>query len=91
MTADGATWPTVADLDAKFPGLKDRVVDDAGLRRFVNVYPQRRGCAVPRRPGNSLSDGDSVTIPAGGCWRLILRFPNLLAQSATLRSWAFHG
>ena len=39
VSAQGATLADViADLDANYPGLKDRVVDDAGLRRFVNVY-----------------------------------------------------
>ena len=41
VEADGDTLATVLDnLDANFPGIKARVLDDAGeLRRFVNVYP----------------------------------------------------
>ena len=40
VTADGATLTEVLDsLEASFPGIKGRVVDDAGaLRRFVNIY-----------------------------------------------------
>jgi len=38
--ADGATLAEVlADLDARHPGIRARVLDDQGaLRRFVNVY-----------------------------------------------------
>ena len=40
VPADGATLTEVLDdLDARFPGIKGRVVDESGaLRRFVNVY-----------------------------------------------------
>jgi molybdopterin converting factor small subunit len=40
VSAEGATLAEVLDhLDAAYPGIKGRVVDEAGaLRRFVNVY-----------------------------------------------------
>ena len=39
MPASGATLTAVfADLEANYPGIADRLVDEAGLRRFVNVY-----------------------------------------------------
>ncbi len=40
VTADGATLGEVLDsLDASYPGMKGRIVDEQGeLRRFVNVY-----------------------------------------------------
>jgi molybdopterin converting factor small subunit len=40
VTADGATLSSVLDdLDANFPGIKARILDDQGaIRRFVNVY-----------------------------------------------------
>ena len=28
----------ITDLEVRHPGLRERLVDDAGLRRFVNVY-----------------------------------------------------
>jgi len=28
----------IADLDGRYSGLQERLVDDSGLRRFVNVY-----------------------------------------------------
>ena len=40
VDADGATLAEVLDdLDASYPGIRDRILDDQGaLRRFVNVY-----------------------------------------------------
>ena len=40
VTTDGATVSEVLEaLDERYPGLRARVVDEAGnLRRFVNVY-----------------------------------------------------
>lgn len=40
VTAEGATLAAViASLDAQYPGIAARVLDDSGaLRRFVNVY-----------------------------------------------------
>jgi molybdopterin synthase sulfur carrier subunit len=40
VTAEGQTLSAVLDsLDATYPGIKGRIVDDDGsLRRFVNVY-----------------------------------------------------
>ncbi len=40
VTAEGTTLAEVLDhLDATYPGIKARVVDESGaLRRFVNVY-----------------------------------------------------
>jgi sulfur-carrier protein len=40
VTADGATLADVLDdLEAKYAGVRARILDDAGdIRRFVNVY-----------------------------------------------------
>ena len=63
VSAEGATLADlVADLDEKFPGIRDRVVDDAGLRRFVNVYLNDEDVRFLDGLGTNLSDGDSVTI-----------------------------
>ena len=52
----------LADLDSRHSGLRERLVDDAGLRRFVNVYLNDEdvrflgGLTVP------VKDGDTVTV-----------------------------
>ena len=40
VTAEGSTLREVLDdLEASFPGIRDRILDEQGaLRRFVNVY-----------------------------------------------------
>jgi len=39
VAGDGGTLADVlVDLDSRHPGLRDRIVDEKGLRRFVNVY-----------------------------------------------------
>lgn len=39
VSADGATVRAVLDaLEVKHPGMKDRLLDEKGVRRFVNIY-----------------------------------------------------
>lgn len=39
VTSSGATVAAVIDeLEARFPGLRARLCDDKGVRRFVNLY-----------------------------------------------------
>ncbi|MFY9890767.1 MAG: MoaD/ThiS family protein [Streptosporangiaceae bacterium] len=51
-----------ADLDGRYDGLRERLIDEAGLRRFINVYLNDEdvrflgGLSVP------VSDGDTVTV-----------------------------
>jgi molybdopterin converting factor small subunit len=63
VSADGATLADlVADLDAKYPGLKDRVVDDAGLRRFVNVYLNDEDVRVLDGLATAVDESDVIVI-----------------------------
>jgi len=39
VAANGATVRAVIDdLEASYPGLKDRLCDEKGVRRFVNIF-----------------------------------------------------
>ncbi|HEY3975767.1 MAG TPA: MoaD/ThiS family protein [Streptosporangiaceae bacterium] len=51
-----------ADLDARHGGLRDRLVDDAGLRRFVNVYLNDEDVRFLGGLGVPVHDGDTVTV-----------------------------
>ena len=51
-----------ADLDAHHPGIAERIVDDAGLRRFVNVYLNDEDVRFLDGIDTALSDGDVVTV-----------------------------
>jgi sulfur-carrier protein len=61
----------VDDLDAKHPGLKNRLVTEEGkLHRFVNVYVNDEDVRFTGALDTQVKDGDSVTIlpaVAGGC------------------------
>lgn len=58
----GTVLDVIEGLDSRCPGLRDRLLDDSGLRRYVNVYVG--GCDV--RYGESLatvvSDGETIRI-----------------------------
>ncbi|HEY9389733.1 MAG TPA: MoaD/ThiS family protein [Mycobacteriales bacterium] len=53
----------VDDLDSRHPGLKARLVTEAGaLHRFVNVYVNDEDVRFTGALDTALKDGDSVTI-----------------------------
>jgi MoaD family protein len=52
----------IADLDARHPGLGDRLLDDGQLRRFVNVYRNDEDVRFLGGLDTELSDGDNVTV-----------------------------
>ena len=60
------------DLDAKHPGLRDRLITaEGGLHRFVNVYINDEDVRFLGALDAKLSDGDTVTIlpaVAGGAF-----------------------
>jgi molybdopterin synthase sulfur carrier subunit len=59
----GATLDELfADLETRHPGLRDRLVDDKGLRRFVNVYLNDEDVRFLGGLGTKVSDGDTVTV-----------------------------
>lgn len=63
VTAEGASLQElVTNLDASYPGIAERLVDESGLRRFVNVYLNDEDVRFLDGLSTELSDGDSVTI-----------------------------
>ena len=54
---DGATVAAVVDgLDARWPGMRDRLRDDIGLRPHINVFVDggRAGLDAPVRPDSTV-------------------------------------
>lgn len=51
-----------ADLDARHPGISERLVDGGELRRFVNVYLNDEDVRFLEGISTAVSDGDNVTI-----------------------------
>lgn len=60
--AGGTLGEVIDDLELRHPGLKDRLVDDAGLRRFINVYLNDEDVRFIDGLGSITRDGDSITI-----------------------------
>ena len=52
----------LADLDVRYSGLQDRLVDDSGLRRFVNVYLSGEDIRFLNGTETPVSDGAELTI-----------------------------
>lgn len=63
VEGDGGTLSALlSDLDAKHPGLRDRLIKDGSLHRFVNVYVNDEDVRFLGSLDAALKDGDNVTI-----------------------------
>ena len=64
VSADGATLAEVLeDLDAKFSGIKARILDDNGeLRRFVNVYVGNDDVRFLENLDTATPDGSQISV-----------------------------
>ncbi len=64
VTAEGETLTDVLDsLEASYPGIKARVVDDEGkLRRFVNIYVAEEDVRFAQGLDTPTPDGTQVSI-----------------------------
>jgi molybdopterin converting factor small subunit len=52
----------LADLDSRHGGLRERLVDDSGLRRFINVYLNDEDVRFLGGLTAPVKDGDTVTV-----------------------------
>jgi sulfur-carrier protein len=52
----------ISDLDSRHAGLRERLVDNAGLRRFVNVYLNDEDVRFLGGLAAPVADGDTVTV-----------------------------
>ncbi len=64
VSADGGSLAQCIDgLDAAYPGLKDRLCDEAGeIRRFVNIYVNGEDVRFLGGLATPVQDGDEVSI-----------------------------
>jgi molybdopterin synthase sulfur carrier subunit len=59
----GATLSAlIDDLEANHPGIKDRLIEEGDLRRFVNVYINDEDVRFIGGLEAELSDGDQVVV-----------------------------
>jgi molybdopterin synthase sulfur carrier subunit len=63
VTADGASLSTLIDsLDANHPGIKERLIENGDLRRFINIYVNDEDVRFIGGLEAELSDGDQVVV-----------------------------
>ena len=63
VTGDGASLSAlIDDLEGNHPGLKERLVDNGDLRRFVNVYINDEDVRFIGGLEATLADGDQVVV-----------------------------
>ncbi len=63
VEASGASLSAlIDDLESNHPGIKDRLVEDGDLRRFVNVYVNDEDVRFLGGLEAPVSDGDQVVV-----------------------------
>jgi sulfur-carrier protein len=61
--APGTIGTAIVELQTKFPGIKDRLIDEKGeVRRFVNVYVNEEDIRFLKNQDTPLKEGDEVSI-----------------------------
>jgi molybdopterin synthase sulfur carrier subunit len=63
VPAAGATLgEVIADLETRHPGLRDRLLDEKGVRRFVNIYVGDEDTRFLGGLKATVKAGDEITI-----------------------------
>jgi len=63
VSGAGATLQElIDDLEGNYAGIKDRLIEDGDLRRFVNVYVNDEDVRFTGGLETALSDGDQVVV-----------------------------
>jgi len=63
VEGSGATLEELfADLGGRYEGLRERLIDESGVRRFVNVYLNDEDVRFLGGLSAPVSDGDTVTV-----------------------------
>jgi MoaD family protein len=63
VTGEGATLAALLDdLEANHPGIRERLIENDDLRRFVNVYINDEDVRFIGGLDAELSDGDQVVV-----------------------------
>lgn len=61
-SSGGTVAELVESLESAHPGIKERMVEDGAVRRFVNVYVNDEDIRFTGGLETELSDGDTVVI-----------------------------
>jgi len=60
--AGGTVGELIEDLDKRHPGLKDRLLDEKGVRRFINIYVGEEDVRFTGGLATELKAGDQISI-----------------------------
>lgn len=52
----------IEDLEKRHPGLKDRLLDEKGVRRFINIYVGEEDVRFTGGLSTELEPGDQISI-----------------------------
>ena len=59
----GTVGAAIAELQSRYPGIKERLLDDTGeVRRYVNVYVNEEDIRFLENQQTPIKDGDEVSI-----------------------------
>ena len=59
----GTVGDAIAELQSRFPGIQERLIDDSGeVRRFVNVYVNEEDIRFLQNQKTPINDGDEISI-----------------------------
>ena len=58
----GTVAQVIERLETDHPGMKDRLCDDKGVRRFVNIYANDEDIRFLDNLETTLKDGDTLSI-----------------------------
>ena len=63
VQAEGGTVKEIIDnLESNYPGIKDRLCDDKGVRRFVNIYQNDEDIRFLDSLDTVVKEGDDISI-----------------------------
>lgn len=63
VAAEGATVAElIEDLERRHPGLRDRILDEKGVRRFINLFLGDEDIRFLDGLGTSVKAGDALSI-----------------------------
>ncbi|MFA5353497.1 MAG: MoaD/ThiS family protein [Thermodesulfovibrionales bacterium] len=58
----GTIIDLITDLDARFPGIAERIAEAGKVRRFVNIYVNEEDIRFLQAEQTAVKDGDEVSI-----------------------------
>ncbi|MDE3096234.1 MAG: MoaD family protein [Chloroflexota bacterium] len=58
----GTVGELLSDLDGRYPGFKQQIMQDGALHRFVNIYLNDEDIRYLDQLGTRLKDGDTISI-----------------------------